>query len=107
MYIIKTSKEFAALKLTTNEVIKGLNKYFNGPSIDNVHFHSAEIDYTYCYSPKRCLAAAILWLREQGTEYFCGMSLPCEEEKEKAIQVKARNVLSADIKIEPETLLQR
>lgn len=106
MYIMKTSKEFASLGLTTNEVIKGLNKYFDGPSIDNVRFYNAEMDYTYCYSPKCCLSAAILWLHEQGVEYFCGMPLPCEEEKEnaKAIPVKARNVLSADIKIEADAL---
>lgn len=108
---MKTSKEFATLDLTVNEVIKGLNNYFDGPSIDNVRFYDAEMDYTYCYSPKSCLAAAILWLREQGVDYFCGMPLPCEEEKvkeekEKEISVKARNVLilSANIKIEPDAL---
>lgn len=104
MYIMKTSKEFASLRLTTNEVVKGLNKYFNGPSTDIVRFYSAEMDYTYCYSPKCCLSAAILWLHKQGVEYFYGMSLPCEEEKKKAIPVKARNVLSANIKIEPDAL---
>lgn len=104
MYILKTSKEFAALHLTVNEVIKGLNKYFDGPSIDNVRFYDAKMDYTYYYSPKCCLSAAILWLHEQGVDYFCGMTLPCEEEKEKVSPVKARNVLSADIKIEPDAL---
>lgn len=109
MYIMKTSKEFATLELTVNEVVKGLNKYFDGPSMNNVRFYSAEIDYTYNYSPKCCLSAAILWLREQGIDYFCGMPLPCEEEEvkkneEKEISVKARNVLSADIKIEPDSL---
>jgi hypothetical protein len=79
---METSKEFAALHLTVNEVIKGLNEYFDGPSGNNVRFHSAEIDYTYDYSPKCCLAAAILWLHEQGIDYYCGMPLPCEEDKE-------------------------
>jgi DNA repair exonuclease SbcCD ATPase subunit len=101
---MKTSKEFAALGLTVNEVIKGLNKYFDGPSIDNVRFYSAKMDYTCNYSPKCCLAVAILWLHEQGIEYFYGMPLPCEEEQEQEIQVKVRNVLSADISIEPDSL---
>lgn len=106
MYIMKTSKEFATLHLTANEVIEGLNKYFDGFLLDNVQFHSAEMDYTYSYSPKCCLAAAILWLHEYGVDYFCGMPLPCEEEKkqEQEIQVKVRNVLSADISIEPDSL---
>ena len=82
MYIMKTSKEFAALHLTANEVITGLNKYFDGFLLDNVCFYSAEMDYTYCYSPKCCLAAAILWLHEQGVNYFCGMPLSCGEEKQ-------------------------
>lgn len=102
MYIMKTSKEFESLHLTVNEVVKGLNKYFDGPSIDNVRFYSADIDYTYCYSPKCCLSAAILWLHEQGVDYFCGMPVPCKEAKESPVQV--RNVLSADIKIEPDAL---
>ena len=106
MYIMKTSKEFAALHLPVNEVIKGLNDYFDGFLLDDVRFHSAEMDYTYCYSPKCCLSAAILWLHEQGVNYYCGMPLPCEEEKEKEqeIQVKVRNVLSTDISIEPDSL---
>jgi hypothetical protein len=101
---MKTSKEFASLDLTANEVIKGLNEYFDGFLLDNVQFHSAEIDYTYDYSPKCCLSAAILWLREQGIDYYCGMPLPCEEEQKQKIQVKVRNVLSTDISIEPDSL---
>jgi hypothetical protein len=108
---MKTSKEFAAgLHLTVNEVIKGLNEYFDGPSGNNVRFHSAEIDYTYDYSPKCCLSAAILWLHEQGIDYYCGLPLPCEEEQEQEqeqeqkIQVKVRNILSTDISIEPDSL---
>ena len=104
MYIMKTSKEFAALHLPVNEVVKGLNDYFDGFLLDDVRFHSAEMNHTYCYSPKCCLAAAILWLHEQGVDYYCGMPLPCEEEKEKEIQVKVRNVLSTDISIEPDSL---
>ena len=105
MYIMKTSKEFASLDLTVNEVVKGLNKYFNGPSGNDVcFFYDAEMDYTYCYSPKCCLAAAILWLHEQRIDYYCGMPLSCEKEKEQEIQVKVRNVLSTDISIEPDSL---
>ena len=105
MYIMKTSKEFASLNLTVNEVIKGLNKYFDGSSKINVCIYSAEMDYTYNFSPKCCLVAAILWLHEQGIDYYCGMPLPCEEqEQEQEIQVKVRNILSADISIEPDSL---